>query len=55
MKNLYDSRVKNIDEALGFNLDNVFMVEIFYNNQSKLIQNKVKVTELISFLRKYKF
>ncbi|TYP56117.1 hypothetical protein LZ11_01038 [Thermosediminibacter litoriperuensis] len=53
IKNLYDSRVKTIDEAVDLNLDKVHMVEIIYNNQSKVIQDKENITELISFFRKY--
>ncbi|WP_244262688.1 hypothetical protein [Thermoanaerobacter siderophilus] len=42
-KNLYEYRVKTIDEAIGFNLDNVYKVEILRNEQPKITEDKEKL------------
>ncbi|AEM77954.1 hypothetical protein [Thermoanaerobacter wiegelii] len=54
-KNLYEYRVKTIDEAIGFNLDNVYKVEILRNEQSKITEDKGKIKELTGWLRGYKY
>jgi len=42
-KNLYEYRVKTFDEAIGFNLDNVYKVEILRNEQPKITEDKEKI------------
>ncbi|AIS51619.1 hypothetical protein TKV_c04150 [Thermoanaerobacter kivui] len=54
-KNLYEYRVKTIDEAIGFNLDNVYKVEILRNEQPKITEDKEKIKELTEWLRGYKY
>ncbi|ABY95492.1 MULTISPECIES: hypothetical protein [Thermoanaerobacter] len=54
-KNLYEYRVKTFDEAIGFNLDNVYKVEILRNEQPKITEDKEKIKELTEWLRGYKY
>lgn len=54
-KNLYEYRVKTFDEAIGFNLDNVYKVEIVRNEQPKITEDKEKIKELTEWLRGYKY
>ncbi len=55
IKNLYDYRIKTIDEAIGFNLDGVYKVEILKDGQSKITEDEEKIKELTGWLREYKY
>ncbi|MBE3592142.1 MAG: hypothetical protein IMW84_04510 [Thermoanaerobacter sp.] len=55
IKNLYDYRIKTIDEAIGFNLDSVYKVEILKDGQSNVTENEEKIKELTRWLREYKY
>ncbi|MGI1689923.1 hypothetical protein [Thermoanaerobacter uzonensis] len=55
IKNWYDYRVKTIDEAIGFNLDSVYKIEILKDGQSNVTENEEKIKELTRWLREYKY
>lgn len=55
IKNWYDYRIKTIDEAIGFNLDSVYKVEILKDGQSNVTENEEKIKELTRWLREYKY